>query len=311
MKRATMVIGLLLAGGTTLAATLQDSPTAIVARVTGTVEVHRQGGGVETAGVGTRLFVGDSLAPAEGAAATLLRQTGETQMVPAGGIVIAAPEAGDEEEALFSKTARVLAQASSSDARSQPNRQGMIRPIPGEPVQVAPRNGLTVIDPRPTFTWYRVPDATAYRIQIRRADGGAVRRYEVGEDTTWTLPDDAPPLVPGAEYRWTVGPAGAGRVATEQAFTIVDAGAYSEVAESLASLGGMGLDPAGDGLFLAALAYRDAGLYYEAESALEALAATDAELGADYFLLLGEIYDAMGRLDAASEAFDRADAATP
>jgi hypothetical protein len=68
-----------------------------------------------------------------------------------------------------------------------------------------------------------------------------------------------------------------------------------------------GIDPLGDGMFLTALAYRDAGLMYEASSVLERLGRTGAK-GRAYYLLRGEVLDALGDLDSAAASFAAADA---
>ncbi len=200
-----------------------------------------------------------------------------------------------------------------TDARSQPNRQGMIRPITGAPVPIAPRNAIAVMDVRPTLTWFSVPEAERYMVQLRRVAPTETdpRRFEVGSDTTWVYPSTAAPLVPGATYAWTVGPIGAGRPASEQRFTVAGSQTIAGVQSTLLSLMEAGMDPAGDGLFLAALAYRDAGLYYEAQRALEQIEARGDAAGFSYHMLRGEVADAIGDMETAQEAFEMADAAQP
>lgn len=304
MKRSLAGLGALVLVGSLPAWALQDGPAAIVVRVNGPVQVEQPNAAPRLATVGTRLNIGDRIRPATGASAVILRRTGAKFTINQP-TVLEAPRS-ESDEPVFTRALRTLAQASSTAAREQPNRQGMIRPIPGTAVPVAPRNGIAVLGPRPTFRWFAVPGATGYRIQIQRAGGGTPMRYDAGTDTVWTLPADAPPLVPGETYRWTVGAEPSGRVAQPQTFRVIDAAGYAALAEALAAITEAGFDPAGDGLFLAALAYRDAGLYYEAERALALMERSGTALGRDFYLLHGEVYDALGNLDAARAAFDKA-----
>ena len=68
----------------------------------------------------------------------------------------------------------------------------------------------------------------------------------------------------------------------------------------------MRLDPAGDGLFLTVVAYRDMELFYEARDAIVAVL-EDSELSAEMYRLLGEILARLGMEADARDAFDRAD----
>ncbi|RMH15856.1 MAG: tetratricopeptide repeat protein [Gemmatimonadetes bacterium] len=305
MKTWMTLAGLLLLSGT-LGARPQEAPLAVVVRVSGDVRIQPGGGDPVPAAVGARLAAGDRIVP-QGGEATIVHRTGRTETVKEA-LTLAPPDAGEREDGLFQRTTRVLAQAARTDARGNPNRQGMIRPIPGEPVLVMPRNGIPVMDPRPTFVWAAVEGASGYTIQIRRESGGAPVRYRLGADTVWTLPPDAPPLLPGERYAWTVAPSG-GRPTREQSFSVIGPADYGIVSRNLIALTRTGLDPASDGLLVAAAVYRQAGLLYEALSALRALEASGAPLSADVYNLEGEILDALGRLDEARRAFDRADAA--
>ena len=283
---------------------LQDAPAAVLVQVEGAVQVQPAGGSPQDAAVGGRLSVGDQVLPGQNGRAVVVFRTGATQVVTEATTIEAAT--GGAEGDMFSRTVQVLAQAATSDARSQPNRQGMIRPIPGEPVLIGPRNEITVMDPRPTFTWHSVPNATGYTIQIRKPGSRPVR-YETGADTTWTLPMTVPALSHGDTYWWTVAPKESGRATRETQFQVIDMEGYQGVTSSIQAISAAGLDPTGDGAFLAVVIYRDAGLLYDAAGLLGFLQDSGASLSQDVLLLHGEILDALGQLDAAREAFDRAD----
>lgn len=287
------------------AAETAEDPVAMVVRVTGTVQVHRAAGGAAApASVGMRLMAGDRLDVDGGAQAVLLYVSGRRETLTQS-LTIAAPEQA-ERAGVFERTVSTLNAVASTDARQHPNRQGMIRPVAGASTLMSPRNDIKVVDLRPTFVWTAVPGATSYTIQLRSADGVTRKRFEVGTDTTWTMPTSAPPLAPGERYHWTVAPAGRGRVAEEHAFRTLSTAEYRALEHGMAQLRSAQLDPWSDGLFLAALVFRDEGLFYEADRALRQLETSNAALGQAYYLLRGEVYDALGMLELAAGSFERA-----
>ena len=301
MKKLLIAMSSFLLLGATAGRPFQEGPAAVVLSVRGAVQVRLAGADPAAAAVGNRLAGGDQVIPA-GGEAVIVHASGRTQRVTEMLTIEAA--ASGQQASTGTKILRVLASAAMTDARGNPNRQGMIRPIPGEPVLISPRNGLTVQWARPTFTWHAVDGATGYTIQIRRLDGG-LERLEVS-DTVWTVPSNAPALERGATYAWTVAPS-SGRPTREQRFVVQGDEEYGQIAEELESLEAIGLDPLGDGLLMVAIVYMDAGLFYDASVALTALEDSGAPMSAEVFLLRGEILDSMGDLDAASAAFDEAD----
>ncbi len=282
----------------------QDTPAAVVVKVEGSVQVQIGGTAPQPARVGARLSPGDQILPSAGARAIVVYQTGATLEVTET-LTIEAPAEGGTGD-MFTRTVQVLAQAASSDARNQPNRQGMIRPVPGYPEIISPRNLVMVLESRPTFKWHPTEGAQGYRIQIRK-DGEAPVRYESGPETIWTLPESAPSLERGNLYWWTVGPTGQGRPSREMQFKVLPDEDHVALVQRLQTLALAGLDPEGDGAFLGAVVYREAGLLYNAASALEFLEGIGEPLGVEAYLLKGEILDALGDLDGARKAFDQAD----
>lgn len=283
-------------------------PAAVVVQVTGSVQVQRAGQTAQApASVGVQLSAGDRVVIGTGAKAVLLYKSGKMEPAAAT-LTIAEPEAR-QPAGRFQQVVTTVAQVATTNARTQPNRQGMIRPVPGEPIPIMPRNGVKLLDVRPTLTWFKVPDATGYVIQIRRLApvAGRPERFNIGKDTAWTYPASAAPLMPGAEYEWTVGIAGGRIASTSGRFKIVTGEEFLQIATTLRELNTAAIDPATDGLFVLALAYRDAGLYYEAARAIDGLKAAGAGKGRTYFFLRGEVLDAIGDVDGASRAFAAAD----
>ncbi|MFO7894523.1 MAG: hypothetical protein R6U63_12380 [Longimicrobiales bacterium] len=307
-RMGSIVLALMLTAGVAAAAVvLPAEPVALLVKFEGDVNVQRADAETSEAGaVGMQLVPGDQVVVAAGSEAVVLYKTG--QLVKAASTVTIEAVETEESSSLFTNTLRTLGQVASTDARTQPNRQGMIRPIAGAPVPIAPRNRIKVLDVRPTFTWFSVDGTSEYMIQLQRqgADSPAPVRFQVGEDTTWTLPLTEPPLVPGATYVWTVG-SPAGRVAEPKRFTVASAEDIAAVQEAMTNLIGAGIDPATDGLFLTALAYRDAGLFYEAHRAIAEIEENGNGTGRAFFMLKGEVLDTLGMVDAAARAFDRAE----
>lgn len=283
----------------------QDGPAALVIRLQGDVQIRHGGAEAAAAVVGERLQSGDEVLPASGARAFLITRSGATQQVTEA-TTVAAPQGGGNAD-MFERAMRTLAQAATADARTAGGRQGMIRPIPGEPVLVAPRNSLTVTATRPTFSWLPVDGATGYTIQIRRVDppGDRPVRFQVGNETEWALPDSVAELTAGAEYAWTVAPI-RGRPTREQRFHVIDPTGRSELESYLDQVTEMGLDPQGDGLFLTAMIFRDMDLFYDANDALQVMEGS-GDMSAELYLLKGEILNYLGRGEEATEAFDKAD----
>jgi hypothetical protein len=282
-------------------------PAAVVVQTTGGVQVQRSGKTASVpAAVGVSLMAGDRIIIASGGKVVLLYKTGKMQ--PVSQTITIEDALRDKPGGLFEQTVSTLAQVATTNARMQPNRQGMIRPIQGEATPISPRNGVKVGDLHPAFTWFRLPDARSYMLQVRRLEPMPARpeRFDVGSDTTWMYPPSATPLIPGALYEWTVASAN-GRPAAVQRFRVIGTDDFARIAGTMNELVTSGIDPLGDGLFLTALAYRDAGLMYEASNLLDRLGKTGAN-GRAYHLLRGEVMDALGDLDSAAASFAAADA---
>lgn len=304
LKSGMLLIVLLVAAAF---AHISADPAAVVVQISGSVQIQRAGqGATAPATVGASLMSGDKVVVGSGAKAVLLYKTGK--MVPTSTTVTIADAQRDKPGGLFNQTVSTLTQVATTNARTQPNRQGMIRPIAGEPTPISPRNLVKVADLHPTFSWMKLEDATAYIVQVRRIEPFASKpeRFQAGNVTSWTYPADATPLIPGAIYEWTVA-GSTGRPATVQRFRVVSAEDFSRIATTVAELTSAGIDPLGDGLFLTALAYRDAGLMYEAGRLLDRLHSSGAPTGREFYLLRGEVLDALGDLDGAAKAFATAD----
>jgi len=282
----------------------QDDPAALVIRVQGDVSVTHGADAPTPASVGEQMFVGDGVQPSAGGRAILLTRVGAQQVVTVP-TTIAEPQ-GTGNTDIFARAMVTLAQAAAVDA-STASRPGMIRPIPGATTLLGPREGLAVSSQRPTFTWTATPGQT-YDLMLQKVGDGRPQVFEVGTDTTWTLPPDVPELERGAVYSWTVFVGGrrGGRPQPLQQFRVISLIESVEMQDYLDEIAVFGLDPMGDGLFLTVVAYRDLELFYDARAALEEVEA-QASLSPELYMLKGEILAELALGEAARAAFDRAD----
>jgi hypothetical protein len=112
-------------------------PAAVVVQVTGPVQVQRAGQTAQTpASVGVQLSVGDRVVIGTGAKAVLLYKSGK--MEPAAATMTIAESETRQPAGRFQQVVTTVAQVATTNARTQPNRQGMIRPVPGEPIPIMP-----------------------------------------------------------------------------------------------------------------------------------------------------------------------------
>lgn len=302
MKRLAVVFGCVLTAAAPLRA--QEDPAALVIRVQGAVSVTHGSSAPAPAAVGEQMFDGDRVLPEPGSRAILITRAGTQQVVSESTTVSAA--AGITPTDLFSRAVATLAQAASVDA-TLGGDQGMIRPIEGATIGVSPRNGVNVSGTRPTFVWTRTPGVVKYDMMLRKVDGGRPQIFELGADTTWTLPEGGAELEYGATYAWHVFAGGrmGGRPTQEQTFRVLSLEESVELEDYMDEISVFGLDPMDDGLFLTVVAYRDLGLFYDARRALLEVERVGA-LSAELYMLKGEILDTLGHAEEARAAFDKA-----
>jgi hypothetical protein len=294
-------------------------PAAVLVQMSGAVQVQHSGQAPSAATIGMHLLSGDRLIVPQGGKAVLLYRTGKMQTATAP-IMISDAKAS-QSAGLFSRTVQTLSVVATTDARAHPNRQGMIRPIAGSAVPVSPRNHIKVLSVRPTLVWFRIPEAPGYVVQVRRVDAACTTgspetrpaqckpvRYQAGADTSFNVPEKEP-LARGGAYEWAVAPTSGGRVSEVQRFQVAGEKDQSAIDAELKEMTAAGINPTTDGLFLSALAYRSAGLFYDAKRALDRLPAAAAN-GKAYHQLRGEVLDALGDLDGAAREFSEADAQT-
>jgi hypothetical protein len=275
----TIIAGLL---SSCCAAGLAAQPAALVLETTTRVEVRRLAyDGRVAAATGLRLHSGDSIFIPRGASLTLLLRSGRVQRLGADFVVpvtASAPADG---------AARSAFQA----APARREGAGYFRPAGTGPVPTAPRNDVAVQPGVVAFHWHPTAGSARYVVQIRRTDVPGFVRFRVGPDTTWTPEPGA--LEPGVTYEWAVLTDGAVRPGAPVSFRVIGDAAWQAVQEEIAALTELSLTQPAQ-LLLEALAYRAAGLLYDAARRFAALAATGTQLSAETLELYADVLEALG-----------------
>lgn len=276
---------------------VEPESLAVVVSWTGAPRVLRADT-VVSLGTGLQLVAGDRIEVARPATIVALHRSGRLET-----LVTSAVLARDstQAEGLFARTVRTLVAVAGVDARTLVNREGMIRPIPGAAVVVAPAHGILLLEERPAFTWFAVPGAAGYRLQLRPGAGAPVR-HELGPDTAWV---SVTALVPGTTYEWTVAALPSGRPAAPQRFRIAGAEERAALARALDELRITGADPETDGLFLAALIHLERGFLYAADRMLARVEA-DGATGAAFHRLRADVLAALGDPQGTALQLERA-----
>ena len=235
-------------GALALAAPLQaqSDPAALVIRVEGDVDVTHGGEPPAPASIGEQMYVGDGVIPDDGSRAVLITRAGQPSRSLPSRRRSPSPASGRE-----TPTSSIAPsppwRRPRTRTRPPVGRQGMIRPIPGQTALVVARattSPCPVPDPRSAGPRRQ---EQSYDLMLRSLDGGRPMLFEVGNDTTWALPDSLPDLELGASYQWTVfvgRPPWSGRAMQPQTFKRHRPGAGSvELTDYLDQIAVFGLDP--------------------------------------------------------------------
>lgn len=283
----------------------QAEAVAVVLRVDGVVELIREvrdsagapGLVRRSVRVGHRLQAGDRVEPRGDGNLAVLNRTGQRETIREPVFLEARTEAGGDD--LFRRTVDMLDRAGGADTRVTPARVDAVRPRPGVPVPVAPRNGVLIMAAQPRLEWFAVEGAEEYTVRIG-APGEREVRYTAA-DTSLVLPRA---LAPGRRYDWRVEVAG--RPGPEASLRTISDDEATALVEGLADLRARGFDPDGEGRLLKVVIYTGLELLYGALDELLALEARAGDAGADVVALKGEILARVGRVDEARRALDRA-----
>jgi hypothetical protein len=166
------------------------------------------------------------------------------------------------------------------------------------PLIVAPRS-TRVLPDRLVFDW-RGSDLARYTVRVIGPRGLVWQQADVPR-APLAYPSVAPPLEPGARYRWELEAPGHPPARAE--FEVLASADAVRVREALTLLGGY---PPNTAALMRAAYHCSEGLYAEARRELLLGITADSEEPA-FHQLLGHVYEQTGLRDLAAEALDEAD----
>lgn len=283
-------------------------PVAIIASLKGKVTVQASRSAEPVAATfGRALEAGDRVQLAPGAAATILFNDGnvvelsEKSTLTIGG----APKGGKGGGKLPGDVFAQVAKLSTGGSRKSglvvmaPMRSGGV--VAG-PEPIAPRQ-TDVLSDRPAFEWRAVEGAQRYRVTLSGDEGELWAR----EATSATLPypADVAALAPDRELLWEVQAFGArGALGRASAgFRVPPKGELAAVRDVLERIRAGGSSPATH--YLAGSYLHARGFQQDALAEFQALAKLDPSSSAPHEAL-GDVYRALGLMDQAAAAYDRA-----
>ena len=283
-------------------------PVAIIASLKGKVTVQTAHGAEPTlATFGRALEAGDRVQIAAGAAATILfndgnvAELGERSTLTIGGAPKGGKGGGKLPGDVFAQVAKLTTGGSRKSGLvvMAPMRSGAT--VAG-PEPISPRQ-TDVLSDRPTFEWRPVEGAQHYRVSLTGDDGELWSR-EVTQ-TTLAFPADVAALAPDHEWLWEVqafGASGAlGRASA--AFRVPAAAELNAVRSVLERIRAGGESPATH--YLAGSYLHARGFQQDALAEFQALARIAPSSPAPHEAL-GDVYRALGLMDQAAAAYDRA-----
>ena len=292
-------------------------PVAVVASVSGRVEVSAARGGAAVPAVfGRALERGDRVTVGKGGGATLFFGDGsvvtlaERGSVTIGGNAAAPAHATALPGEVFTQVSQFVTAGSRqtglvtlADMRSDADA--------GAPLLLAPRN-TSVLDDAPALSWRAVQGATRYRVHFGPSGGAESWTREVaavsGAELSLAFPAGADRLAAGVDYEWEVEALDdKGTLRREGAVVRVlpaeaREGARANLARIAASAGG---ETSAAARFLAGSYLCGLGLYDDATRQFQALAAL-APGSPEPHEALGNLYLKIGASDRAAEEFRRA-----
>ncbi|MEO5989853.1 MAG: tetratricopeptide repeat protein [Candidatus Eisenbacteria bacterium] len=283
-------------------------PVAIIASLKGKVTVQSaRGAEPATATFGRALEAGDRVQLAAGAAATILfndgnvAELGERSTLTIGG----APKGGKGGGKLPGDVFAQVAKLSTGGSR----KSGLVVMAPmrsggtvAGPEPIAPRQ-TDVLSDRPTFEWRAVEGAERYRIALSGDDGEMWNREVTS--TTLAYPADVAAIAPDHELLWEVQAFGArGALGRASAgFRVpakTDLDAVRAVLERIRAGGDTPATHYLAGSYLHARGYQQ-----DALAEFKALARSTPTSPAPHEAL-GDVYRALGLMEQAAAAYDRA-----
>jgi hypothetical protein len=275
-----------------------DAPTAVLTSCKGPVTIIRAGGVSASATFGAALSEGDEVKTGADAEAEIMFAAGNwVQVGPNSSMRIKAQPGSKPREQNFEVVQNFLKLKSTEGTSSISGLRSGDKA--SELIAVAPCQ-TKVRDARPVFTWTAEDPSLELRLIVYN-ESGIHWQTDISGVTSAAYPADAPALVPGVSYSWTLetsDPMVSPPLRTTASFFEISApNDIASLEKELASIDAKKPSPVSYHLMRASL-YFDRGLVADAITETQAAVATDPD-NASLHAILGRLYAETGRTDEA------------
>jgi hypothetical protein len=281
-----------------------DSPTAVLTSCKGTVTIVRAGGVSSTATFGAALSEGDEVKTGPDAEAEIMFAAGNWVQVGANSSMRIKGQPGSKPKEQnfevvqnFLKLKSTEGTSSISGLRSGDKVEALVAVSPCQ---------TKVRDARPVFAWKAEDPSLELRLIVYN-ESGVHWQTDVANVTSAAYPADAPALVPGVSYSWTLetsDPLVSPPLRTTASFfEIIAKEDVAALEKELASIDAEKPGPTSYHLMRASL-YFDRGLVADAITETKAAVATDPE-NASLHVILGRLLAETGRTDEAMQEMEK------
>ncbi len=281
-----------------------DSPTAVLTSCKGPVTIVRATGGPVAATFGASLAEGDEVKTGADAEAEIMFASGNWVQVGANSSmkIKGQPGAKPKEQNFevvqnFLKLKSTEGTSSISGLRSGSKSDALVAVSPCQ---------TKVRDPRPTFAW-TAEDATLELNVVVYNESGVQWQTTVAGTTSAAYPADAPALVPGVSYSWTLetsDPMVSPPLRTTASFfEIIAADDVASLNKDLANVDAKKPTPTSYHLMRASLFF-DRGLVADAITETKAAVATDPT-NPSLHAILGRLYAETGQTNEAMKEMEK------
>jgi len=289
-------------------AAAEEAPLAVLMARQGDVRVARAGGKELAGQFGMRLEGGDEIRTGAESSADIVFAAGNSihlgansNLVVQGGRPAAAPAGGGagnfESVQRFVKLKESRGTSSLATLRSAE--------APAELVPIGPCQ-TKVREERPVFAWRASSEVGPVKLTVYR-DNGVQWQGEVGHGASFAYPAEAPPLLPGVRYSWTVETTDPLLFpplrSAASFFEVIGAAERGTLDAELAAAGKQELSTAGRAALRAGVLFGHGLLDDAIEATQQALHANAGD--ADLRAILARLYIETGRSAEAAAEYDR------
>jgi hypothetical protein len=282
-----------------------EEPTAVVMALEGDVAVVGEGGSLLAARFGADLRSGDEVRTGQDSWADVLFASGQSIHLGSDSQITIQSGKRNHDSAVgspdtYTSAKRFLQLRESRGTSAMTGlRSGAKRP---DLNPVTPRGGV-ILGPRPVFEWRAPSDAGELTLVLYGPDGEQWRT-QVDAEIHVEYPEDAPELIAGVEYSWTLESTDPLRFPPLRTpatyFEIADNETASRVSQAIADLDQTALSPQTRRIVRASIFHE----YQLLSLAIEEILQAQTETRDDLRAILANLYVEAGRTDDALTVYD-------